>query len=119
MKTTRILHWIFTGLLSALLLFSASMYFMGHDEIAVAFTLLGFPIWIIYPLAIAKILGVSMILTKWKGWLTEWAYAGIFFNALLAMNAHLSVEDGDQMGGIMALILMIGSYVTWKIGWKD
>lgn len=118
MKIARILHWVFTALLSALLLFSASMYFMNHDEIAVAFTLLGFPIWIIYPLVVAKILGVAMILTKWKTWLTEWAYAGILFNALLATNAHLAVEDGNQAGGIMALILMLGSYVTWRIGWK-
>ncbi len=118
MKTARISHWIFTGLLSALLLMSASMYIMNHDEIAVAFIVLGFPIWIIYPLAIAKILGVAMLLTKWKEWLTEWAYAGILFNVLLAMTAHFTVEDGEQMGAIIGLILMIGSYATWKIGWK-
>ena len=85
MKSTRIVHWILTGLLSALLLMSASMYFMKHADITLAFQGFGFPTWIIYPLAVAKILGVAMILTKWKKWLTEWAYAGIFFNALLAM----------------------------------
>jgi hypothetical protein len=119
MKTARILHWIFTGLLSALLLMSASMYIFKHDDIEVAFTSFNFPTWIIYPLAIAKILGVTMILTKFKGWLTEWAYAGILFNALLAMGAHLGVQDGEQMGAIIALVLMIGSYSTWQMGWKE
>lgn len=118
MKTTRIIHWIFTGLLSALLLMSASMYFMNHEEISLGFAMLGFPTWLIYPLAIAKILGVTMMLTKFKHWLTEWAYAGIFFNALLAFNAHLSIHDGQQMGAILALTLMVGSYATWKMGWK-
>lgn len=118
MKITRILHWIFTGLLSALLLMSASMYFMEYDEISTGFALYGFPSWIIYPLAVAKILGVMVILTKFKHWLTEWAYAGIFFNALLALGAHLSAQDGQQMGAILALVLLIGSFTTWKLGWK-
>ena len=118
MKTTRILHWIFTGLLSALLLMSAGMYFFNHDEIVVMFTMLGFPTWIIYPLACLKISGVIMLLTKFKEWLTEWAYAGILFDVSLAMGAHLAIQDGEQMGAIIGLVLMLGSYVTWKIGWK-
>lgn len=118
MKAARIAHWIFTGLLSALLLMSASMYFFNYEEISKIFVGLGFPIWVIYPLGVAKLLGVLMILTKFKSWLTEWAYAGILFNALLALGAHLSIGDGDQMGAIIALVLMMGSYATWKAGWK-
>lgn len=118
MKTIRLLHWIFTGLLSALLLVSASMYFVNHEEIVVGFISYGFPTWIIYPLAFAKILGVLMLLTKLKQWLTEWAYAGIFFNAILAMGAHLAIHDGNQMGAILVIVLLIGSYSTWKMGWK-
>lgn len=119
MKSTRIVHWILTGLLSALLLMSASMYFMKHADITLAFQGFGFPTWIIYPLAVAKILGVAMILTKWKKWLTEWAYAGIFFNALLAMGAHLAIQDGEHIGAVIALVLMLGSFITWKLGWKE
>ena len=119
MKSTRIVHWILTGLLSALLLMSASMYFMKHANITLAFQGFGFPTWIIYPLAVAKILGVAMILTKWKKWLTEWAYAGIFFNALLAMGAHLAIQDGEHIGAVIALVLMLGSFITWKLGWKE
>lgn len=118
MRTARILHWVFTLLLSALLLMSASMYFFQHDEVAVAFTIFGFPTWLVYPLAIAKILGVVLIITKWKKWLTEWAYAGIFFNVSLAIGAHLTIQDGDQIVAIVGLILMIGSFATWKISEK-
>ena len=118
MKTTRILHWVFTGLLSALLLLSVTMYLVNHSEIVVVYTMLGFPTWIIYPLAVLKVLAVIMFLTKFSSWLTEWAYAGLFFNLLLAMGAHLAIQDGEQIGGIIGLVLMIGSYATWKIGWK-
>ena len=115
MRTARILHWVFTLLLSALLFMSASMYFLQPDEVAVEFTIFGFPTWIIYPLAIAKFLGVVMIITKWKKWLTEWAYAGIFFNVSLAIGAHFTIQDGDQIVAIVGLILMVGSFATWKI----
>lgn len=118
MKAARITHWIFTSLLSALLLMSAGMYLFNNAEVSIVFASTGFPTWIIYPLAVAKILGVLMILTKFKSWLTEWAYAGILFNALLALGAHLGVGDGEQMGAVIALVLMIGSYSTWKAGWK-
>lgn len=118
MKLTRISHWILTGLLSALLLMSAGMYFMNYEEMSLGFATFGFPTWLIYPMGIAKILGVLMILTKFKHWLTEWAYAGIFFNALLAIGAHLNIGDGKQMVAVIALILVIGSYATWKMGWK-
>lgn len=118
MKTARILHWIFTGLLSLALLGSAMMYFFTHGEVVVSFTMLGFPTWIIYPLAVLKILAVVMFLTKFKGWLTEWAYAGVFFNVCIATSAHLAIRDGEQMIAIIALVLLIGSYATWKMGWK-
>ena len=118
MKATRITHWIFTGLLSALLLMSAGMYFFNNAEVSKVFTSVGFPTWIIYPLAVAKILGVIVIITKFKSWLTEWAFAGMFFNVMLALGAHLSVSDGEQMGAVIGIILLIGSYSTWKMGWK-
>jgi len=118
MKAARITHWIFTALLSALMLMSAGMYFFTYDEVSVVFAGLGFPIWIIYPLAVAKILGVLMILTKFKPWLTEWAYAGISFNLMLALRAHLSAKDGEHFGAIIGIVLLIGSFATWKAGWK-
>jgi hypothetical protein len=114
MKKIKIAHWIFTVLFSALMLMSASMYIMNYDVMVQLFPILGFPAWIIIPLATLKILGVIMLFTKLKTWLTEWAYAGFFFNALLAFGAHMSVGDGEQGGAIMALILLLGSYICWK-----
>ncbi len=115
MKKLKIVHWIFTGLISALMLMSASMYFVKNDEIQLAFTGFGFPTWLIYPLAIAKILGVLMLLTKFNKTLTEFAYAGILFNLLLAFGAHTAIGDGESMGAIIGLVLWIGSFSTFKL----
>lgn len=113
MKTNKIIFWIATGLLSALMLMSAIyMYIINHDTMAVPnFENLGFPTWIIYPLAIAKILGVIAITTRKSAKLKEWAYAGFFFNFLLAMTAHLAVNDGEHWAAVVALVLLIVSYV--------
>lgn len=110
MNKNRIIYWVATGLLCALMLFSAGMYLFSHEEVSAEFTKLGFPVWIIYPLAIAKILGVIAIVSRLSRTLLEWAYAGFFFDVLLAAAAHLSVGDGEQYAAIVAAVLVLVSY---------
>jgi len=114
MKTNKIVFWATTGLLSLMMLFSVYMYLFNTPEISTAFTNLGFPTWIIYPLAIAKILGVLAITTRMNDTLKEWAYAGFFFDFLLAAGAHLSVGDGEHWGAIIAAVLLLVSYFFGK-----
>ncbi|MCP4297158.1 MAG: hypothetical protein GY786_16270 [Proteobacteria bacterium] len=70
------------------------------------FKSLGYPTHVIYPLAIAKILGITAILTKKSDLLKEWAYAGFFFELVLATMAHLNVADGGFGGALVALVLI-------------
>jgi len=114
MKTQKVIYWIATILLSLLVLFSAGMYFFNHGEIVKAFTALGFPMYIIYPLAVLKIVGLIVILTNMGGKLKEWAYAGFFFNFVLAFFAHIMVADGEQFGALMALVFLLTSYFLGK-----
>ena len=114
MKTQRIIYWIATVLLTLLVLFSAGMYFFNHGEVVKAFESLGFPTYIIYPLAVAKLLGLAVILGNMGGKLKEWAYAGFFFNFVLAFFAHVMVGDGEQMGALMALVFLLVSYFLGK-----
>lgn len=114
MKTQKILYWIATGLLSLMLLGSATMYFVKHADITLVFENLGFPAWIVYPLAICKIAAVAVILSNKGGVLKQWAYAGLFFNLTLAFFAHLMVGDGDQFGALIAMVLLLSSYFLGK-----
>lgn len=110
MKTARIIYWIVTGLLCLMMLASAVMYIVNHDEAAKIFTDLNYPAYLVYPLAIAKILGVAAIVTKKSKSLKEWAYAGFFFDFTLALTAHLHARDGGFIVPAAALALLLTSY---------
>jgi hypothetical protein len=119
MKIQKIVYWIATGLLCALMLFAAGNYIFQHETIKEVFTKLGYPAYIVYPLAIAKILGVIAILTKKSKTLKEWAYAGFFFNFILALSAHIATKDGEFAPALVALILLLISYALDKRLYRD
>lgn len=113
-KKNKIFYWIFTGLLSALMLTSATRYILDIDEFRNHFTHFGYNGRIVIPLAIAKLLGIATILSNKYQYLKEWAYAGFVFNFLLAFEAHIAVKDDYYFGPILALILLAGSYVFYR-----
>ena len=105
--------WIYrvaTGLLTLLMTFSATMYFLQYDMVKEVFGGLGFPTYIIYPLAIAKYLGLIAIWTNKSKTLKEWAYAGFFFNLLLAASAHINIADGGQAPAMAGMVFLLTSY---------
>ncbi len=114
MKRAKLIYLISTGLLSALMLMSAGMYFFNNAMVQEAFTSLGYPTYIIYPLGIAKVLGLVAIWTKRSTTLREWAYAGFFFDTLLAASAHLVAADGAAGGALVGLVLVLTSYLSDK-----
>lgn len=114
MNKEKIAYYITTGLLSALMLMSAGMYVFNHAEVAKVFTTLGYPTYIMYPLAAAKVLGVIAIWTKLSDTLLEWAYAGFFFDFVLAAAAHIAVKDGQYAVPIIATLLLLASYILHK-----
>jgi len=111
MKKIKLIYWIATVLMSLLFLFSASMYLFNYERASGFFINLGFPTWLIYPLAILKILGVVAIITKKFTFLKELAYAGFLFDAMLALVAHLIVLDGEHITAILAIIFITISWV--------
>ncbi|MEM1001024.1 MAG: DoxX family protein [Bacteroidota bacterium] len=114
MKTYKIIYYVSTGLFTALMLFSVFNYFAYSEAMASGFESFGYPSYLVYPLAIAKLLGlVALWFLKGKS-IIEWAYAGFFFNAILAFFAHYMIGDGEQMGAVIALVLLIVSYFSYK-----
>jgi len=114
MKTKKIFYWASTGLLSALLLMSSGMYIFQNEMIQQLFTGFGYPTYLIYPLAGLKISAVIVLLTQKNSRIKEWAYAGLFFDFVLAFFAHITAGDGEQMGALMAIILLVVSYAYNK-----
>jgi len=113
MKKNKIIYYVATGLLTALMLMSIGMYLFKHEEIVKAFTSFGFPTYIIYPLATAKFLGLIAIWLVNNKSVKEWAYAGFFFDLVLASMAHHYA--GHAIGlSVYAIVILIVSYGVGK-----
>ena len=115
MQLPKLIYWFSTILLSLLLLFSSSMYLFNHADVVLAFEDLGYPSYLIYPLAIAKILAVTAIVSNKVKFLKQLAYAGIFFNLLLAFLAHAVTGDGAGLLALLGLFLLGTSFAFDKI----
>ena len=111
MKTNKIIYWVSTGLLSAMLLMSAGMYVFNNEMIQEMFTAFGYPVYLIYPLAAAKFSAIIVLLTQKQSKIKEWAYSALFFEFILAFFAHFMIGDGEQMGAVMAMTLLVVSYI--------
>ncbi len=111
MKNNKIIYWIATAIICFLFGSGALMYFFNYDYAHQFFVSLGFPTWIIYPLAVLKILGPIAILTRKSLFLKELAYAGFLFDAILAVAAHIMVGDGFIYHGIAAIIMTTVSWI--------
>ena len=114
MKRDKIIYYVSTGLLTFLMLFSAGMYIFNHEMVETMFISFGYPTYIIYPLAVAKLLGIFAIWNPKFNALKEWAYAGFFFDFVLAIFAHKMINDGEEIGAILAIVLLLVSYVFRK-----
>ena len=109
-STEKWIFWISTGLISLLMLVSAGMYLFNTEYVFGEFTRLGYPTFVVIPLAIAKILGVVAIISNQSATLKEWAYAGFFFDFLLATQSHGLAGDGWIGASTIAIILVLTSY---------
>ena len=107
------IYWITTMTLFSLLILTGVLYVVFYDSLVVYFKRYGYPIYIIYPLAVLKILGSIIILSNKNKFLKELAYAGFFFNFILAFFAHYMVNEFDPFPTI-SLILLLTSYFTGK-----
>jgi hypothetical protein len=107
--------WSVTALLCLQLGFTAYAQ-LRLPEVAEAFTRLGFPAYFRVELALAKLLGVVLLLAPLPARLKEWAYAGFAFTIGSALIAHVSVGDGpDAWGWAAATGVLWGlSYFFWR-----
>jgi hypothetical protein len=113
-KYIKIANWVFTALFCFIMLYSATMYLTKYEMVKGFFGTLGYPSYLIYPLAILKILGVITLLANFNKTLKEWTYSAFFFEVVLAFFAHYMIKDGGEGTALVALILLALSYFFWK-----
>lgn len=114
MLTKKVIYWLTTAVLCGIMLYSAQMYFRNTEMVKGFFESFNYPTYFVIPLAVLKVLGVIMILLRKSQWLTEWAYAGFFFDLVLATAAH-DYAGHDILGfSVYALIALFPSYFLGK-----
>jgi hypothetical protein len=108
-------YWIATALFCLQIGFTAYAQ-LRLPQVAEAFAHLGFPEYFRVELALAKLLGVVLLLAPVAPRLKEWAYAGFAFTLGSALVAHLSVGDGPEAWGWAAGtgVLWVLSYFLWR-----
>jgi hypothetical protein len=115
LRIQKIVYWIATLLLSALMLYSATMYITNTEEVQGYFQQLDYPGYLVIPLAVAKIIAIVIVLLRSSKWLTEWAYAGLFFDMVLATLAHYQANDGGMTLSLIGIIMLLISYFFGKV----
>ena len=117
-KSVNIIYWVSTILFIALMLFSASGGLKpSQQSIEVMHNGLGYPIYFIQFISIAKVLGCIVILIPGLNRMKEWAYAGLFFDLAGAVYSGIAVSNKfDPM--ILAMLIWIVpgivSYYFWQ-----
>lgn len=113
MKKTRVIYWIFTGLLVVLMGGGAIPDIISVPSAVELFKHLGYPAYLLPFLGIAKLLGVIAILIPGFPRLKEWAYAGLVFDLAGAMYSSIAVGDpvSNWMMFLIGFILIAGSYI--------
>jgi hypothetical protein len=107
-------YWVSTAILCGIFLYSAVLYFTQTEMVKGFFESFNYPTYIVIPLAIVKVLGVIVLLWRPNTWLTEWAYAGFFFDLVLATATH-HYAGHDIFGvSLFGLIVIFPSYLLGK-----
>jgi DoxX-like family len=110
-KSIVIGFWIATALFCVQIGFTAFAQ-LSLPQVAEAFTQLGFPAYFRVELALAKLLGVVVLLAPVPARLKEWAYAGFAITLVSALIAHFAVGDGPEAWSFAA-----GTGVLWGLSY--
>ena len=110
MKNIKILYWIFT-IIFAIMMFGSAIPDVLSNEIAVKgmHIHLGYPLYFIPFIGVAKVLGVIAILIPGYPKIKEWAYAGLFFDLIGATYSIIANGGNAGQWGFMVMPLALGA----------
>lgn len=117
-KTTNLIYWISTIIFAGLMIFSAAGGLQPTPQaVQLIHDQLGYPVYFIQFISIAKLIGSIVILIPGIGRsVKEWAYAGLFFDLTGAIYSGIALSG--QFDPLMLTMLFwivpgILSYYYW------
>ncbi len=116
-KAINITYWICTILFAALMIFSSAGGLQPSESaIKIIHDGLGFPVYFIQFISVAKLLGAITILIPGLNRIKEWAYAGLFFDLAGAIYSGIAASGKfDPLILTMLIWVVPGilSYYFW------
>lgn len=114
MKAIKIGYWVTTGLLTLGFLMSSMMYFTKNPQLVEGFQKIGFPLFMIPFLGLAKLLGAIGIINPWFPKIREWSYAGYTFVLLGATWLHISTQTPFVSPLVFLALVAVSYYLQTK-----
>lgn len=117
MKKTKILYWVFTGLFLFMMAGSAIPDILSNPvAIKGMHDSLGYPVYFIPFIGLAKTLGVLAILLPISRRIKEWAFAGLFFDLIGATFSVIAVGSpaANVLFMLAPLTVAVLSYVFFR-----
>jgi hypothetical protein len=99
-------YWASTILIAFVFLSGGALSLAGAEGPSQGMVELGYPLYFVMILGIAKVLGGIAILAPRFPRLKEWAYAGIVFDLLGASASHAAI--GHPVGKVIAPLVVLG-----------
>jgi hypothetical protein len=112
MKRANVAFWVFNGLLAAFMALASIPDLLSVPQAIVVFERLGYPLYLLPFIGVAKLLGVAAILFRVPLRAKEWAYAGFAFDSVGALYSHLYVGDSVSQwwGALLGCVLVVAAY---------
>jgi uncharacterized membrane protein YphA (DoxX/SURF4 family) len=116
MKTNKIFYWILTLIVVVPAAGSGifELFTNGPEAVVQSMHTLGYPLYLMKILGLAKIFGAIAILSDKSPRLKEWAYAGFTFDFVGATASHLFADDaGHAAFPFLFFLFLMGSLFFW------
>ncbi len=111
----KILYWIATLLMFALMLLAIVNYHLYHEGMSAFFVKFGYPTYIVYPLAYLKLGALIVIASNRYRNLKDIAYGAYFINMIAATYAHLSAGDNPVHAYVGLAVIPISYTLSNKV----
>ena len=116
MKKLKTWYWIATIIFALMMIMDGIGGITQQEAGKEVLKHLGYPMYLLIIVGIAKLLGAASILQNKFKTIKEWAYAGFAINFIGAFASRAFVGDGISLliPPLIALIIMFIPYILWK-----
>lgn len=116
MKKLKTWYWITTIIFALMMIMDGVGGITQQEAGKEVLKHLGYPMYLLIIVGIAKLLGAASILQNKFTTIKEWAYAGFAINFIGAFASRAFVGDGISLliPPLIALVIMFIPYILWK-----